>query len=73
MNRISKFAAALALGAFVAVPAVYAQKDDKKKKEEAAKPVKQLLQRIPEGLCPRCGCTGEKEGSGSRSGRVPSC
>ena len=40
MNRISKFAAALALGAFVAVPAAYAQKDDKKKKEEAAKPVK---------------------------------
>jgi hypothetical protein len=40
MNRISKFAAALALGAFVAVPSAYAQKDDKKKKEEAAKPIK---------------------------------
>lgn len=40
MNRISKFAAALALGAFVVVPGAYAQKDDKKKKEEAAKPIK---------------------------------
>lgn len=39
MNRISKFAAALALGAFVAVPSAYGAKDDKKK-NEAAKPVK---------------------------------
>ncbi|MGC1470836.1 MAG: hypothetical protein WA793_15775, partial [Sphingorhabdus sp.] len=39
MNRISKFAAALALGAFIAVPGAYAAKDDKKK-AEAAKPVK---------------------------------
>ncbi|MCC6480325.1 MAG: hypothetical protein IT552_14100 [Sphingomonadaceae bacterium] len=39
MNRISKFAASLALGAFVAVPAAYAAKDEKKK-EAAAKPVK---------------------------------
>jgi Tetratricopeptide repeat len=43
MNRISKFAAALMLGAIVAVPSAYAQKDDKKKKEEAAKPVKRTL------------------------------
>ena len=43
MNRISKFAAALALGAFVAVPGAYAAKEDKKKKEEAAKPVKRNL------------------------------
>lgn len=39
MNRITKFAAALALGSFVAVPAAYAAKDDKKK-AEAEKPVK---------------------------------
>jgi hypothetical protein len=43
MNRISKFAAALMLGAFVAVPSAYAQKEDKKKKEEAAKPIKRTL------------------------------
>lgn len=43
MNRISKFAAALMLGAVVAVPSAYAQKDDKKKKEEAAKPIKRTL------------------------------
>jgi hypothetical protein len=40
MNRISKFVAAVMLGAFVAVPSAYAQKEDKKKKEEAAKPAK---------------------------------
>lgn len=39
MNRISKIAAALALGAFVTVPSAQAAKDDKKK-AEAAKPVK---------------------------------
>ena len=39
MNRISKFAAALALGSFAVVPAAYAAKDEKKK-EEAEKPVK---------------------------------
>jgi hypothetical protein len=43
MNRISKFAAALMLGAFIAVPSAYAQKEDKKKKEEAAKPIKRTL------------------------------
>ncbi len=39
MNRISKFAASVILGAFVAVPAAYAAKEEKKK-EAAAKPVK---------------------------------
>lgn len=39
MNRISKIAAALALGGFAVVPSAYAAKDDKKK-AEAAKPVK---------------------------------
>lgn len=39
MNRISKFAAALALGGFAVVPSAYAAKDDKKK-AEAAKPAK---------------------------------
>ncbi len=43
MNRISKLAAILMLGAFVAAPPAYAQKEDKKKKETAAKPIKRNL------------------------------
>ncbi|MGL5838851.1 MAG: hypothetical protein ACRCY3_10165 [Sphingorhabdus sp.] len=42
MNRISKFAAVLMLGAFVAVPSAHAQKDNKKK-DAAAKPIKRTL------------------------------
>ncbi len=43
MNRISKFAAALMLGSFAIVPSAHAQKEDKKKPGEAAKPVKRNL------------------------------
>jgi hypothetical protein len=46
MNRISKFAAALMLGAFVVVPAAYSQKEDKKAakgKEKAPPAVKRNL------------------------------